>query len=218
MARARRIALRADPARCEIALVIPRRASEKAAWKFAHENRAWILAALSEMERPIPFVDGAVFPIFGIDRTLRIIKTDKRVTEIDLKDDRLEVRTSREDPTRNIRDFLYKLALDTVTAMANQKAALIDKKVKSVHLRDTRARWGSCAPDGRLMFCWRLVFAPMVIVEYVVGHEVAHLREMNHGPKFWALCDDLTEQMEYSRAWLAANGDKLLSYGVGDRG
>lgn len=213
-ASARRVALRVDAARSQICLVVPQRTSERFAWEFADSNRAWIKACLAELETPVPFEDGAVIPIFGSPRTLRIIKHDKRVTEFTLTATALEVRTSREDPARNIRDYLYKLCLETVAPMAHGKAASINKTIATIRLRDTRQRWGSCATNTRMMFCWRLVFAPMIVVDYIVGHEVAHLKHMDHSAKFWAQCDALTEDMNYSRQWLADNGDKLMMYGL----
>lgn len=213
-ATAKRVALRVDAARSRICLVVPKRTSEKFAWEFADNNRAWIRQCLEELEQPVPFEDGAVIPIFGQPRTLRIIRHDKRVTEFNLTQTALEVRTSREDPSRNIRDYLYRLCMETIVPMAHEKAARIGKKIVHIRLRDTRQRWGSCATNTRMMFCWRLVFAPMIVVDYIVGHEVAHLKHMDHSPKFWAQCDALTEDMHYGRKWLAANGDKLMMYGL----
>lgn len=213
-ATAKWVGLRVDPSRGKICLVIPKRASEKKAWKFAHENREWIEAKLAKMEKPVPFIDGAIIPIFGKDRTLRIIRHDKRTTEIDLSEKTLMVRTSREDPTNNIKQFLTKMLYDIVWPMACRKAEQIDKKVVSVTMRNTRARWGSCATDGRMMFCWRLIFAPMVIIDYIVAHEVTHLKHMDHSGRFWAQCHELSEDMKHSVNWLDANGDRLLMYGL----
>jgi len=213
-ASAKRVALRVDAARSRICLVVPKRTSEKFAWSFADSNRDWIKQCLADLEQPVPFTDGAVIPIFGQPRTLRIIKHDKRVTEFNLTPMALEVYTSREDPARNIRDYLYKLCMDTVAPMAHEKAARIGKEIVNIRLRDTRQRWGSCATNTRMMFCWRLVFAPMIVVDYIVGHEVAHLKHMDHSARFWAQCDELSEDMNYGRKWLAANGDKLMMYGL----
>ena len=63
----------------------------------------------------------------------------------------------------------------------------IGKNVARVGVRDTKSRWGSCSSQGTLSFSWRLVFAPEAVIDYVVAHEVAHLVEMNHGPRFWRL-------------------------------
>ncbi len=211
---ARRVALRADPARAVICLVIPKRTSEKTAWRFAHENRDWIEERLGMMEKPVPFVDGAVIPVFGIDRTLRIKHTQAKTTEIVLGDDTLDVYTSRPDPSANIKQFLWKMMEETARRIAHKKAAQINKSITHIQMRDTRARWGSCRADGKMMFCWRLIFAPMVVIDYVIGHECAHLVHMNHSPKFWKLCDELSKDMAYSRAWLDAKGDLLMMYGL----
>ena len=82
-------------------------------------------------------------------------------------------------------------------------------------MRDSRSRWGSCGPDGGLSFSWRLVFAPPEVLDYLVAHEVAHLVHLNHGPRFWALARSLCDgPMEPPQAWLKANGETLLQYGV----
>ena len=75
------------------------------------------------------------------------------------------------------------------------------------------SRWGSCGSDGALCFCWRLILAPEAVLDYVVAHEVAHLRYMNHGPRFWALVARLTPDAKGAQAWLKAHGDTLLAYG-----
>ena len=80
-------------------------------------------------------------------------------------------------------------------------------------MKDTRSRWGSCTPDGTLMFCWRLVMAPPFVQDYVAAHEVAHLRHMNHGKRFWALVNRLTPHTDAAIAWLHESGAGLLRAG-----
>jgi predicted metal-dependent hydrolase len=80
-------------------------------------------------------------------------------------------------------------------------------------VRDTRSRWGSCSTQGRISFSWRLVMAPEAVVDYVVAHEVAHLAEMNHGPRFWRLVEALMPDSAAPRAWLKRHRSILLSYG-----
>ena len=72
---------------------------------------------------------------------------------------------------------------------------------------------GSCSHDGNLSFCWRLVMAPAQVLDYVVAHEVAHLVEHNHSPKFWQAVARLTEDVDGPREWLRLNGEKLHRYG-----
>ena len=85
--------------------------------------------------------------------------------------------------------------------------------MKRVILRDTKSRWGSCTTDGVLSFSWRLILAPRHVMDYVVAHEVAHLREMNHGPRFWKLCGEICHSVRSAREWLEANGTDLYRYG-----
>jgi len=88
-------------------------------------------------------------------------------------------------------------------------AKTVGKPVKSMTLKDTRSRWGSCSWDGKLSFSWRIVMAPPIVIDYLAAHEVAHLREMNHGPAFWALCRKLCPEMDEAKAWLKRHGSAL---------
>ena len=69
-------------------------------------------------------------------------------------------------------------------------------------LSSARTRWGSCAADGSIRLSWRLVQFPLPVVDYVIAHELAHLREMNHGPRFWSTVSELCPDFEQARAWL----------------
>ena len=75
------------------------------------------------------------------------------------------------------------------------------------------ARPRSCSARGNLSFSWRLIFAPEPVLDYVVAHEVAHLAEMNHGPRFWRLVESLTPGSATPRSWLKRHRSQLLAYG-----
>ncbi len=115
--------------------------------------------------------------------------------------------------SRRVRDWLRREARAVLTKKAGALAARIGKRVRAVRIADPRTRWGSAASDGTLAFSWRLVLAPPEVLDYVVAHEVAHLRHMNHGPLFWALVGELAGEFDAPRAWLAANGARLLRHG-----
>jgi predicted metal-dependent hydrolase len=112
---------------------------------------------------------------------------------------------------RRIADFLKKEAKSAIEPMALDYAAKTGKRVRSIRFKDTSSRWGSCSHDGNLSFSWRIMMAPPRIIAYLVAHEVAHLTEMNHGPKFWRLCQELCPDTEVCRSWLKRNGGKLQS-------
>ena len=86
--------------------------------------------------------------------------------------------------------------------------------VKRISVRDQSSRWGSCSTTGLLSFSWRLVMAPPLVLDYVAAHEVAHLAEMNHGPRFWRLVVRMMPQMEEAKFWLRRNGMDLHRYGA----
>lgn len=81
-------------------------------------------------------------------------------------------------------------------------------------IRDQRTRWGSCSARGALSFNWRLVLAPIEILEYVVVHELCHLRQHNHSRAFWQLVDEARPGYRAERDWLVRHGPEMLAYEV----
>ncbi|WP_163364112.1 M48 family metallopeptidase, partial [Klebsiella aerogenes] len=81
-------------------------------------------------------------------------------------------------------------------------AAALGERPRRITLRDTRSRWGSCTASGELNFSWRLVMAPPMVLDYLVAHEMAHLREMNHSQRFWRLVAGVCPHMDAAEAWL----------------
>ena len=96
-----------------------------------------------------------------------------------------------------------------LVAASDHYAAQIGRKVAQVTLRDTRSRWGSCTHEGALMYSWRLVMAPPSVLTYVAAHEVAHMVEMNHSDRFWAVVDRLYPGWQPQRDWLKRQGTAL---------
>jgi len=79
----------------------------------------------------------------------------------------------------------------------------------SVRISSARTRWGSCSASGTLSFAWRLVMAPPEIIDYVIIHELCHLRQRNHSPAFWTLVTGLLPNYRLQRDWLKINGARL---------
>ena len=109
-------------------------------------------------------------------------------------------------------DFLKREARRTLDARAVHYAEILGVTPARVTVRDTSSRWGSCSSTRNLSFSWRLILAPGFVLEYVVAHEVAHLREMNHGHRFWRLVEELVGDVERPQAWLNENGALLHRY------
>jgi predicted metal-dependent hydrolase len=214
--RAKRLALRLSPKERVFHLVVPRGMSLSRATAFAEEHDRWMKERLRDLPRAVRYKTGAVIPIMGRCRTLKIIYSKNlKTTEILLKHNELLVFTNLEDPTPRILRFFKKLAKDELTKLSIEKAKRINKKVRNVSVRDTKSRWGSCSQDGRLSYSWRLIFAPSAAFDYVVAHEVAHLKHLDHGDNFWALCRRLSDEYLDGHFWMQNNGQELMRYGAG---
>ncbi len=85
-------------------------------------------------------------------------------------------------------------------------------KVSKITVRDMRARWGSCTSSGRISLCWRLILAPDAVRSYVVAHELAHLRHMDHSPAFWREVERLGGDLS-TRDWIKRHGGELMRFG-----
>jgi len=103
-------------------------------------------------------------------------------------------------------------ARELVRMLADEEAAALGVSYRRIEIRDQRTRWGSCSPSGTLSFNWRLVLAPFDVLDYVVVHEVCHLREPNHSPRFWRLVADRRPGWREQRAWLREHGAELLAF------
>jgi predicted metal-dependent hydrolase len=171
----------------------------------------WIADRLAALPEAIVFADGATVPIGGLPHRIRHAPAGRGGAF--LLDQELHVTGAAEFLPRRVRDFLRSEAQRRLGGLATAKAGLIGVVPKRVTMKDTTSRWGSCAPDTSLALSWRLVMAPAFVQDYVVAHEVAHLRHMNHGPKFWALVDELTPHTKAAIPWLRAEGPRLLRIG-----
>lgn len=211
--KAKRLALRLDGRARRVNLVIPARASLKKAYEFAELNQHWIADKIKALPEPVPFVDGSIIPVFGINRTVRIVAAGGRITHVELTDTEIRVTTPLDDPSPRIGRFLRALAAEELGKLAHAKAASLNKTLKTFTVRDMKSRWGSCSLDGRMSLSWRLIFAPMESIDYVISHEAAHLVHDDHGKGFWALCESLSADFATGHEWMRQNGITLGRYG-----
>jgi predicted metal-dependent hydrolase len=210
--RARRIILRFDHGHGRIVVVLPKRVSVAEGRRFALLNRGWIRDRLDLLPEPIPFRPGARIPYLGVMHRIRHRPGERG--GVWRENDEIIVTGHAEHLARRLEDWLKREARKEIERRAYAKAELLGKRINGITIRDGRSRWGSCSPKGRLSFSWRLIMAPRTVVDYVVAHEVAHLRELNHGPRFWRLTAELTRYVEASRTWLNDHGISLHRYGL----
>lgn len=210
-ARARRFSLRVSRLDGRVTLSLPTWAREGEAMAFARDQEGWIRAALAALPQGATVGHGTVIPVEGRPLTLRpgtgrVIRIEGDALIVPGDGARAGIRTAA---------FLKTLARDRLGAACDRHAARLGRPFRALALRDTRSRWGSCAPDGRLMFSWRLILAPPAVLDYVAAHEVAHLAEMNHSPAFWAVVARLMPDYGAHRRWLKTEGHALHAYRFG---
>jgi len=209
--RAHRVSLRIDPRCGAVVVTLPPRAGRRAGLALLTTHAAWVSDRLAALPAAVAFVDGASVPIGGVCH--RIQHEPDAKAGVWLADGVLHVSGEVEFLARRVGDFLRAEARRRLSAMVAQKAAQAGLTVRRLTIKDTRTRWGSCTADGALAFSWRLLMAPDFVQDYVAAHEVAHLRHMNHGPRFWALVNQLTPYTREAIPWLHNEGATLLRVG-----
>lgn len=211
-ARARRFSLRVSRLDGRVTLSLPARAREAEAMAFARAQEGWLRETLAGMPTREGVGIGSVIPVEG--RLLRLAPGTGR--GVRMEGEALLIPGDPAQAGVRAGAFLKALARDRLVAASDRHAAVIGRRVARVTLRDTRSRWGSCAADGALMYSWRLVMAPPAVLDYVAAHEVAHLVEMNHSDRFWAVVERLYPGWQVQRKWLHAEGQALHGFRFGD--
>ncbi len=209
--RARRITLRIDARQGQVVVTLPSRAGRSAGMALLRQNAGWVSARLAALPESAPFADGGSVMIDGVAHAIR--HSPGSAGGAWLAEGALHVSGELAFLPRRTGDFLRAEARRRFAAQASAKAGQAGLAVRRVTVKDTRSRWGSCSSDGVLMFCWRLLMAPPHVQDYVVAHEVAHLRHMDHGREFWALTEALTPHRARASAWLTLEGARLLRVG-----
>ncbi|MBX6745747.1 MAG: M48 family metallopeptidase, partial [Acetobacteraceae bacterium] len=202
--RARRVSLRIDARAGEVVVTLPPRAGRRAGMALLTTHAAWVMERLAALSPHIALEPGSEVPLGGVPHVIRHVPEAERDAAW-LEPGAILVPGKLEQVPRRVAEFLRAEAMRRIQVLSAGHAALLGVKAKALRLKDTRSRWGSCAPDGTLAFSWRLVMAPDWVLDYVVAHEVAHLRELNHSDRFWAHVARLTPHRDAAVEWLRAN-------------
>jgi predicted metal-dependent hydrolase len=216
---ARRYTLRIQAASREVVLTIPPRGTLAEARDFAEKHGAWIAARLDRLPRAAPFADGTVVPLRGVPHRIvhRRIRRGTVWTEAEAAGEQLLcVAGDAPHIDRRVADFLRREARRDLDTASRRFAKELGVEIKRVAVRDQSSRWGSCSTTGVLSFSWRLVLAPVFVLDYLAAHEVAHLVEMNHSARFWRIVQRLCPDHERAKVWLDVHGADLHRYGLPD--
>lgn len=126
--------------------------------------------------------------------------------------DRIVVGGSHHEAAAALERWYRRQARAHILALVDAEASRLGMEYQSVGIRDQRTRWGSCSGMGNLSFSWRLVMAPQEVSQYVVTHELCHLREPNHSKAFWRLVDAAAPDWAEPARWLRNHGEELRGY------
>ena len=182
----------------------------------------WLQKRLADLPRPIPFEAGALIPLRGLEHELRLRPTGGPRGKVwtqsskESPSERPQIFVSGQAPKVGgiLTDWFKRQARQDFSTRVGSHAKVLEVRPKRITIRDQTTRWGSCSANGTLSFSWRLVLAPTFVLDYVAVHEVAHLRELNHGTRFWELVRSAAPRTDEARAWLKENGPRLHRYGA----
>lgn len=207
-----------------VIVVLPLRAAERVAGEIVERHRRWIAnhqRRIAEAQRIL-----AARPAIGEGRTISlrglphevVVERDssgRRYSSVEVEvysPPSIVVRqtsTDRRPPADLLQRWLRREARRDLERQVALRAAEMKLQPGRITVRDQRSRWGSASRRGTLSFSWRLVLCPPDILDYVVVHELAHMRWAGHGPRFWALVHRHAPAADHYRRWLRSNEPRL---------
>jgi len=183
----------------------PLRAPERFIDQFIREKQDWIERKLAETRsRPVAphrtFANGELFLFLGKTYPLEVLPGSDAGISLGEK---FYVGESRLPECRDLFIAWYaQRALEIFPARVAGFAAILDYRPKKIRVSDTRRRWASCSTSGTLSFCWRLILAPPEVIDYVIVHELVHMRQPDHSPRFWEKIGQAMPGYKVHREWL----------------
>jgi len=166
------------------------------------------------LPKPKEYINGEAFPYMGRNYRLKVVKGSEN--SVKLTQGYIQVTVARTAKVNDqlIRDLLVNWYMDLAIARLKEKTLKYAKQLgvipKSISVRDYKSRWGSCSVKGDISYNWRIILAPQEIVDYVVVHELSHMIQHNHSPKYWKLVEKIFPNHQDCREWLKVNGSRLF--------
>jgi predicted metal-dependent hydrolase len=191
----------------------PLRASRKQIESLVEQKADWIQSKLYLVRmtyarfKPKEYIHGEEFLCLG--KTYRLAIVENAVTPLRLEDQFYLSRSALAKAERIFTKWYTAQARLVISERVQVYAAQYGFEYRQVKITSARTRWGSCSTRGSLNFSWRLVMAPMPAIDYVVVHELVHLREKNHSRRFWEQVEAILPNYTQQVRWLKANGYKL---------
>ena len=190
----------------------PKRASLRDIEEFIHEKTEWILRSREKLKAVVQhpkkqYVNGETFLLLGQEYELLLVPPQRPALKFN-GGFTLAV-SARERGEAAFTRWYKEQAYQVFTERIRNYSAMHGFSPRQVKVNSARTRWGSCSANGTINFTWRLVMAPLDVIDYVVLHELAHLRVKDHSPRFWKLVESICPDFKQHRKWLKENGERL---------
>jgi hypothetical protein len=183
--------------------------------KFIEEKESWIIGKISEREKRTKevektFLSGEKFLYLGEWYPLEIQESSNRGAPLTLAFGKFILSHDRIGEARDLFCHWYKKeAKEKITERVDHYGNRFQLLPEGIKITSARSRWGSCSRDNRLSFSWRIIMASLTIIDYVLIHELVHIREKNHSQKFWNYLESVLPDYRKHRSWLRENGHLL---------
>lgn len=188
-----------------------------------HRKAPWIIKQLADFEemqtevKQKAFLSGEKLPYLGRYYRLKVKQTDCNKPSFRFYQSRFVVDLPSNIAEEEHRDILYPLYVNWVKERANSYAhnrikrftLKLQLEPKKIIIKDQEQRWGSCTPAGNILLNWRIFLAPPSVIDYVLAHELVHLKHMNHSKEYWETLRMLLPDYELRKEWLKINGRTL---------
>lgn len=186
------------------------------------EKQRWIFAKLNErrersarrLQPQMQWCDGATLPYLGADVTLRIVATQAAGIAYDAEQQVLTVCLPADASEQQLKDRVQGwLQAEAKRLFAERLPVYAEKlqvRYQSFALSSATTQWGSCTADGKIRLNWRLIHFTLPLIDYVIAHELAHLREMNHSPRFWATVQSIFPEFQEAKKALRDHAPETL--------
>jgi predicted metal-dependent hydrolase len=202
-----------------VIVTMPPQCDLDAAGSFLNRHIEWVRERLCSVPVPISLAHDDLVPLRGEIHRINVLGRHVRgqvvaSRQVDDGSKVLDVAGDAASAARRLTDWLHLQARADLGQRVAWHAKRLSVRPKRITVRDQTSRWGSCWTTGVLSFSWRLVLAPPGVLDYVAAHEVAHLAEMNHGPRFWSLVRATMPEPDAAKAWLKVYGADLHRYGA----
>lgn len=203
-----------------LCVIVPNRYDVKKIESFMHEKSQWILSKLDRIAAVQRYSEnnklepGGSVLYMGQKYPLVVRNRGVQQTSIAIQDSSMIVNwAGKGDPDLDylVKSWLIGKATDVIMRELESLSLKAGMKYNNVTIKDQKTRWGSCSVKGNLNFNWRLVMAPLSVIAYVILHELAHLVELNHSKKFWAVVETWYPDYRKPKKWLKENGLVLRS-------